>query len=96
MRIQCPNGYKDAMAVGEITLTLSEVIVCGSICDSADLCKIEKCEFYDVTREGTRGFMKASAEEETIEGFDMKLIQEACSGSSLTALRQNVQLYVCD
>ena len=83
MRIQCPNGYKEAMAVGEITLTYNEVTVCGSICDSADLCKIEKCEFYDVTREGTRRFMKASAEEETLEGFEMKLVHEAAARNVL-------------
>lgn len=67
------------MKAGKINLVLTEVDVCGGVCDSPDFCKIEDCEFYDVTREGTRRFMKASAEEETIEGFEMKLVQEAAA-----------------
>jgi len=83
MRVECPKGYKGTVRVGGIALTLTEVNVCGGVCDAADLCKIDKCEFYDVTREGTRRFMQAAAEEETLEGFEMKLVHEAAARNVL-------------
>lgn len=75
MRIACPNGYKETLTVGKVRIAFVEVAVCGGVCDSADLCKIERCEFYDVTRDGTRRFMRAAAEEESLEGFAMKLLR---------------------
>ena len=47
----------------------STVDICGGVCDSPDLCKIERCEFYNVTQHGTVRFMKAAGREETLEGL---------------------------
>jgi hypothetical protein len=36
--------------------------------DSADLCKRADCEFYDISEDATRRFLKAQAKEHTLEG----------------------------
>jgi len=43
------------------------VTICDGICDSADRCGIESCEFYDTSPEGTRRFLKALYHEQTAE-----------------------------
>lgn len=41
------------------------VNVCDSICDSADLCGIDACEFYGISPEATRRFIRALNYEQT-------------------------------
>jgi hypothetical protein len=36
--------------------------------DSADLCRLSDCEFYDISEDPTRRFLKAQAKEHTLEG----------------------------
>ena len=76
MRIECPKGFRSTVKAGKMNLVFTEVDVCGGVCDSADFCKIEDCEFYDVSREGTARFMQAAAEEHTLEGLKMKIAHE--------------------
>ena len=68
MTKDCPHGWKTNIKTGNLTIEDSTVNICGDICDSADLCGIEKCQHYDTSNEGTHFFMRALAFEETLEG----------------------------
>lgn len=69
MRCNCPQGWKSVSKLKNITLEDSSVEIHDGICDSADLCGITRCDYYDVTREGTRRYMKALAHSQTLEGL---------------------------
>jgi hypothetical protein len=70
MKRDCPHGFKRVSKIGKnMTWEDSTVEICGGVCDSPDLCKIESCEFYDVSQAGTERFMKAAAHAETLEGL---------------------------
>jgi hypothetical protein len=49
------------------------VSICDWICDSADLCGITTCEYYDTSPEATQRFIKALNREHTLEGLFEKL-----------------------
>ena len=49
MQIECPRGYKTKGKVGNIEIVFHTVNICGGYCDCGDLCKIEDCEFYDLS-----------------------------------------------
>jgi hypothetical protein len=51
----------------------TKVQIYDGICDSADLCGIKSCRFYDTSREATRRFMRAQAEEHTLEHLCKRL-----------------------
>lgn len=66
MKFECPYGWKSVAKVGNFfTWESSTVNICDGICDSADLCGKESCEFYDVSPAGTRRFLKALYHEQT-------------------------------
>ncbi|MBA2705891.1 MAG: hypothetical protein H0U60_18800 [Blastocatellia bacterium] len=68
MKFQCPYGWKSVAKVGSnFSWESSTVNICDGICDSADLCGIERCEFYDISPEGTRRFIRALNYEQTAE-----------------------------
>lgn len=69
MEYKCPHGWKRITKLGTITLENSTVRICDNICDSADLCGLTHCEYYDATREGTRRFLGAQARSHTLEGI---------------------------
>lgn len=73
MEYNCPHGWKRVTKLGSITLEDSRVQIHDNICDSADLCGLSHCEYYDITREGTRRYMKALAHSHTLEGLKEKL-----------------------
>lgn len=77
MWMDCHKGFKNRLKTGNIVLEDVRVNVCAGICDSADLCGIEDCEFYDVTREGTRLFLQTNAHEHTLEGWQTKKTLQA-------------------
>jgi hypothetical protein len=59
MKIDCPHGYSSKSKLGNITFEFRDVNIFGNVCDHADLCAIETCRYYDITREGTRRYMEA-------------------------------------
>lgn len=67
MKVDCPYGWKSVAKVGNLTWENSTVNICDGICDSADLCGIETCEFYDLSPEANRRFARALAYEQTLE-----------------------------
>jgi hypothetical protein len=62
MQMKCPHGRMNLL-----------VEVLEGICDAPDLCRFKQCEYYDISKEATRKFLKALAHEQTIEGQIMKL-----------------------
>lgn len=69
MNVECPKGWENIIRIGNITIEDSIVTICDFICDSADLCGIASCEFYDTSREATRRFIKALNHEQTLAGW---------------------------
>ena len=68
MKFQCPYGWKSVAKVGNnFTWESSTVNICDGICDSCDRCGIESCEFYDISPEATKRFIRALNFEETAE-----------------------------
>ncbi|MCP9496887.1 MAG: hypothetical protein MSG64_20915 [Pyrinomonadaceae bacterium MAG19_C2-C3] len=68
MKFECPYGWKYEGKIGDhLTFESATVHICDGICDSCDLCGIERCEFYDTSREATRRFLRAQAQEHTLE-----------------------------
>jgi hypothetical protein len=68
MKFQCPYGWKSVAKVGSnFTWESSTVNICDGVCDSCDLCGIETCEFYDISPEATRRFIRALNYEQTTE-----------------------------
>jgi hypothetical protein len=68
--IDCPHGFARTARLGEtVTWEVKTVTVCGGVCDSADLCGINECRFYDTSREATRRFQRANADSRTLEGM---------------------------
>lgn len=67
MKFDCPYGWKSVSKIGNFTWENSTVNICDGICDSADLCGIETCEFYDLSPEANRRFAQALAYEQTLE-----------------------------
>lgn len=77
MYVKCPEGWS---AVREVKLKHTtvrvhhtKVQIYAGVCDSADLCGIKRCRFYDTSREATRRFMRAQAEEHTLEHLRKRL-----------------------
>ena len=68
MECNCPHGWKRVLKLKNATISSSTVEIHDNICNSADLCGIKRCEYYNTTREGTRRFMKAVAHSHTLEG----------------------------
>lgn len=69
MHMNCPKCWKSSAKVNQNFTFESKVVnICDNICNSADLCGINDCEYYDVTREGTRRFINALNYEHTLEG----------------------------
>ena len=67
MKFDCPYGWKSLSRFGNVALESATVNICDGICDSADRCRIDSCEFYDITPEATKRFLRASAREDTAE-----------------------------
>ncbi len=67
MKVDCPYGWKSVSKLGNVTFESATVNICDGICDSADLCGIETCEFYDLSPEANRRFARALAYEQTLE-----------------------------
>jgi hypothetical protein len=67
MTFDCPYGWKSVSKFGNVTFESATVNICDGICDSCDLCGIEHCEFYDTSPEATRRFLRANAQEHTLE-----------------------------
>ena len=67
MQFDCPYGWKSVSNFGNVTFESATVNICDGICDSCDLCGIEACEFYDISPEATRRFLRANAQEHTRE-----------------------------
>ncbi len=68
MQVDCPKGWKWVKQIGNIIFEDCRVNICDGVCDLADLCKRADCEFYDVSEDATRRFLKAQAKEHTLEG----------------------------
>jgi hypothetical protein len=68
MQIDCPKGWKCIMRFGNITFEDHRVSICDGVCDSADLCGIAECEFYDLSEDATRRFLQAQVKEHSLEG----------------------------
>jgi hypothetical protein len=68
MKVYCPKGWKWTLPLGNITIEDHHVNICDGICDSADLCGIAECEFYDISEDATRRFLQAQAKEHSLEG----------------------------
>ncbi len=73
MKRDCPHGYKRVLKIGKMTWEDSTVEICGGVCDSPDLCEVERCEFYNIGQSGTARFMKAAGHEHTQESLLEKL-----------------------
>ena len=67
MKFDCPYGWKSVTKCGNVTFESATVNICDGICDSADLCGIESCEFYDTSPEASKRFLRANAHEHTAE-----------------------------
>jgi hypothetical protein len=68
MKFECPYGWKSVAKVdNNFTWESSTVNICDGICDSCDLCRIEHCEFYDISPKATRRFIRALNYEQTAE-----------------------------
>jgi hypothetical protein len=67
MKFDCPYGWKSVTNCGNVTLESATVNICDGVCDSADLCGIGFCEFYDNSPEATRRFISALNYEQTAE-----------------------------
>lgn len=70
MQIKCPEGWEKRSKIGQVEIINADVEVFDKICDSADLCEKAHCQYYDISREGTRRFMKALTHNETLAGLD--------------------------
>lgn len=73
MIIDCPHKWKNNLKLKNITIQDSRVRVCFGICDSADRCGVQDCEYYDVSEAGTRIFMAGLVHESTLEGLKTRL-----------------------
>lgn len=71
MYLKCPEGWESTRTetIKGVTITVhhTKVQIYDGICDSADLCGRKHCRFYDTSREATRRFLRAQAEEHTLE-----------------------------
>jgi predicted NACHT family NTPase len=63
MKTDCPYGRMKML-----------VTIIDGICDAPDLCRHEKCEYFDTSKEATRLFQKALAYDQTLEGQLKKLL----------------------
>ena len=73
MQVACPHGWERVLKIGNLTLKDPTVDICGGVCAAPDACGIESCEFYDITPDGTKHFLKTMAHEHTLEGLMEKL-----------------------
>lgn len=69
MNINCPEGWSRKAKLGSLTIEYKTITVRDCICVHADQCVIEHCRYYDLSREATRRFQRASAHEYTLEGM---------------------------
>jgi len=69
MNINCPEGWSRTAKLGNLTIECKTITILDCVCDHADLCGIEHCRFYDLSREATRRFQRAQAHEHTLEGL---------------------------
>jgi len=67
MKFECPYGWKSVTKSGNVTLESATVNICDGICDTADHCGIQSCEFYDTSPEATCRFIRALNKEQTAE-----------------------------
>ncbi len=71
MYIKCPHGWTAVRTekTGNVAVTVhhTKVQIYAGICDSCDLCGIRSCRFFNDTESGTRLFMRAQAQEDTME-----------------------------
>jgi hypothetical protein len=67
MKFECPYGWQSVIKCGNVSFESATVNVCDGVCDSADRCGIESCEFYDTSTEATKRFLRANAREDTLE-----------------------------
>lgn len=68
MKFICPYGWTHVGKLGShVRVEDASVDICDGICDSGDLCGITRCEFYDLSPEATRRFLRAQAHEHTLE-----------------------------
>ena len=73
MHVNCPQNWKSSLRVNSsLIIEDHQVNICNDICDCADLCGNDDCQFYDLSREASREFMKANAFEHTLEFLDVK------------------------
>jgi len=77
MQMDCPYGYERVMRLSKnVVMRDSTVNVCGGVCDSAEFCNRPHCLFYDLTKQGTRHFQKASGQEHTLDGLQERQRQK--------------------
>ena len=71
MYLKCPQGWSAVRTEQHKHLTITvhhtKVQIYANICDSADLCGIKTCRFYDTSPAATRWFMRAQAVEHTLD-----------------------------
>jgi hypothetical protein len=67
LKFECPKGWKSVVKIGSVTLESATVNISNGVCDSADLCGIESCEFYDTSIEATQEFFRGQKKEQTLE-----------------------------
>ena len=72
MKFECPYGWKSVTKCDNVTFESTTVNICDGICDSCDLCGIERCEFYDTSAEATSRFIRGLNFEQTAEFYFAK------------------------
>lgn len=77
MYIKCPEGWSmvrtEKLGSATVRVHHSKVQIYAGICDSADLCGHTTCRFYNTSREATRLFMRAQAEEHSLDALKRRL-----------------------
>lgn len=68
MQVDCPKDWKWVKQIGDITFEDHRVHICDGVCDSADLCGMADCEFYDISEETTGRILQAQRKEHSLEG----------------------------
>jgi hypothetical protein len=69
MRCNCSHGWKRTTKLKNLVVENSSVEIHDGVCNSADLCGITHCDYYDLTQEGTRRYLKALGRSHTLEGI---------------------------
>jgi hypothetical protein len=63
------QGWKLVKQVDNITLRITPSKSVTAFSDSADLCGMADCEFYDISEDATRRFLQDQRKEQSLEGM---------------------------